>query len=228
MQIEAARREPMSKENTVDWGKVTCPDAQEMSEDSLIQRAQQGDGAAFEELISRTHTLCLAVAMGILRDRDDAADEVQNAFWKAYTHIGLFSQQARFSTWVVRILINLCYVRLRRARRIRFVSYDGVAPDGEKYTAYDAIDYRTPERHLGGGEISKLVRSEVQHIPKLLRTPVELYYLQGVPIGEVARQLDLSVAATKSRLHRAQACLHDRMVRHCGMRGSGTLLSSVD
>jgi RNA polymerase sigma-70 factor, ECF subfamily len=212
----------------VDWEEETCPNVHELREDSLVQHAQKGDHPAFEELMRRTHGLCLSVATGILGDRDDAEDEVQNTFWKAYTHIDLFSQQARFSTWVVRILINLCYMRLRRARRIRFVSYDGVAPDGEQYTAYDAIDCRTPERHLGGAEMSELVRSEVQHMPKLFRTPVELYYLQGVPIGEVARRLDLSVAATKSRLHRAQACLHDRMVRHCGMRGSETLLSSVD
>lgn len=218
----------MAKENAVDWKEDTYLDTQKLSEDSLVKRAQQGDGAAFEELISRTHGLCLAVATGILHNQDDAADEVQNAFWKAYTHLSLFSQQARFSTWVVRILINFCYVRLRRARRIRFVSYDGVAPDGEKYIAYDAIDYRTPERHLGGDEIDELVRGEVRCIPKLLRIPVELYYLQGLPIEEVARQLDLSIPAAKSRLHRAQVYLHARMVRHCGRRGSGALFSSAD
>jgi RNA polymerase sigma-70 factor, ECF subfamily len=212
----------------VDWEEENCADEQRASEHSLVERAQQGDRAAFEELVKRTYGLCLAIATGILRDREDAADEVQNAFWKAYAHIGLFSQQARFSTWVVRILINLCYVRLRRARRIRFVSYDGVAPDGEEYVAYEAVDYRTPEHHLGMGEVQELVRREVQHIPKLLRTPVELYYLQGVPIGEVARRLDLSFAATKSRLHRAQLYLHDRMVRHCGKQHAGSLFSSVE
>src|SRR4051794_9654128 len=98
----------MAKESAMDWEEGSCPDVQELSEDSLVQRAQKGDDAAFEELMSRTHSLCLSIATGILRNHDDAADEVQSAFWKAYTHITLFSQQARFSTWVVRILINLC------------------------------------------------------------------------------------------------------------------------
>ena len=218
----------MAQETAVNWEEDISLDTQEPSENSLVQRAQQGDGAAFEELIGRTHSLCLAIATRILHNRDDAADEVQNAFWKAYTHIGLFSQQARFSTWIIRILINLCYARLRRARRIRFVPFDGVAPDGEKYIAYDAVDYRTPECRLGDGQVNKLIRSEVQRIPKLLRTPVELYHLQGVPIDEVARQLNLSIAATKSRLHRAQVYLHARMVQHCGKRGSGILFGSPD
>ena len=210
----------------MDCQRGNCADVHNLSEDQLVRLAQNGDHAAFQELMGRVHNACLSVATSILDNRDDAADEVQNAFWKAYTHIQSFSQQSRFSTWVTRILINRCYIRLRRAGRIRFVSYDAVKSDGETYTAYAAVDYGTPERHCGDGEIGELLRSEVQRIPKLLRIPLELHYLHDIPIGEIAQQLKLSIPATKSRLHRAQVFLRDRMVQHCGTRGTGTLLSS--
>jgi RNA polymerase sigma-70 factor (ECF subfamily) len=207
--------------NTFDRDRRTA----ELSEDRLVKLAQGGDRGAFQELVSRTQKSCLAVAIGILGDRDDAADEVQNAFWRAYTRIDTFRQQALFSTWVTRILVNLCYMRLRRASRIRFVPYDGISSEGHSYNAYDAIDQRTPEGRAGDGEVRELLRSEVQRIPRLLRDPLELYYLEDIPIDEVARQLKLSVSATKSRLHRAQIYLRKRMIRHCGMHGSATLLN---
>jgi DNA-directed RNA polymerase specialized sigma24 family protein len=61
-----------------------------------------------------------------------------------------------------------------------------------------------------------------------LRVPLELYYLEDVSIEEVAKQLDLSVPAAKSRLHRAQLYLRNRMIRHCGAHGAMTLLNAVN
>lgn len=216
----------IEKGHTVNWRHELYTGSYDIPENRLVRLAQSGNDAAFQELMNRAHGACLSIAIGLLNDRDDAADEVQNAFWKAYINIRSFNQQSRFSTWVTRILINLCYMRLRRAGRIRFISYDNLTPDGETYTAYTAVDYRTPEIDHGGAEVNKLLRNEVERLPKVLRIPLELYYLHDVPIVEIARQLNLSIAATKSRLHRAQIFLRDRMTRHCGARGSGTLLSS--
>src|SRR5579885_3612997 len=195
-----------------------------LPEQILVGMAQNGDDGAFRELISRSHDACLRLATAILHNREDAQDEVQSAFWKAYTHIRWFGQQSKFSTWVARIVINHCLMRHRRMRRIRFVSYEAVTPEGDRYIAHHAVESNTPEHRLGRRELREVLRLELHRIPPLLRFPLELRYLHDLPLEDVAKRLGISVPATKSRLHRAQGYLRERMMRHCGIRGAGTLL----
>ena len=192
-------------------------------EDVLILAAQNGDNEAFSELMSRAWDVCLHVAISRLGNRDDAMDEVQDAFCKAYTHIREFRGKSKFSTWVVRIVINSCLMRLRRKTRQRTMPFEGINAHGEEYVAYEPVDRQTPEDMLGGVELQAAVRLELSRIPTSLRTPLELTYIRSLTLEEVARSLNISVAATKSRLHRGQLYLKDRMLRHCGVRGSGTL-----
>jgi RNA polymerase sigma-70 factor, ECF subfamily len=185
--------------------------------------ARLGDVEAFQELIGRSRHACLRMATGILRNRDDAEDEVQNAFWKAYNHLGLFGGQSTFSTWVTRIVINHCLMRYRRARRVQFISYDSLSSDGDWYVAVEPASGESPEDGVGDTEVRDALRFELRRLPVLLRIPIEMYFLQGHALEEVAAILGISVAATKSRLHRGQGYLKDRMLRHCGRRGLATL-----
>lgn len=192
-------------------------------EDILVRMAQEGDEHAFRELIGRAHDGCLRLAIAILRNHEDAQDEVQTAFWKAYSHIRWFGQQSKFSTWLARIVINHCLMKHRRMRRVRFVPYDSVNPEGDAYVAHHAVETFTPEQSVGKSELSEVLRFELHRIPPLLRFPLELRYLQDLPLEDVASRLGISIPATKSRLHRAQGYLRQRMLRHCGVRGVGTL-----
>ena len=202
-------------------------DLSNLSEDVLVRLAQHRDPEAFQELVVRAQDTCMRLATCILRNREDAADEVQNAVCKAYTHIEAFAHDAKFSTWIARIVINHCHMHFRRANRVRFVSYESNARDGTRYEAHEPVSVQTPELFLGRTEVIELLRYEVKRIPHKLRFPLELHYLDGVPLDQVANRLGLTVAATKSRLHRAQSFLRDRMLSHCGSRGVGTLTRST-
>ena len=193
-------------------------------EETLVGLAQHGNEEAFGELVLRVHEGCLNIATSILRNREDAQDEVQNALWKAYTHLSGFGQESKFSTWVTRIVINHCLMRYRRTHRVPFVSYDSPSSNGETYMAHEPTERETPEQGLAGTEIGKLVRKELGCIPFLLRVPLEMHYLNDIPLEDVAERLGITVAATKSRLHRAQRYLRERMLRHCGKRGPATLI----
>src|SRR6478672_1459588 len=94
------------------------------NEEVLVRSAQAGDEAAFAELTRRHYSSSLKLAVSILRDRQEAEDEVQNAYWKAYHHIGQFHLDAKFSTWMTRIVVNQCFMRLRQLRRARFLFID--------------------------------------------------------------------------------------------------------
>jgi RNA polymerase sigma-70 factor (ECF subfamily) len=166
------------------------------------------------------------MATGILRNRDDAEDEVQNAFWKAYNHLALFGEQSTFSTWVTRIVINHCLMRYRRSRRVQFVSYDSISSDGDWYVAFEPTVSTSPEDGVGDSEVKNALRLELRRLPVLLRVPLEMYFINGQSLEEVAGSLGISLAATKSRLHRGQGYLKDRMLRHCGRRGMATLTRS--
>jgi RNA polymerase sigma-70 factor (ECF subfamily) len=200
------------------------PPKRSVEELILAKQAQEGDHEAFQELVSRSREGCLRMATMILGNRDDAEDEVQNALCKAYTHISLFSHQAAFSTWVTRIVINHCLMHHRKKRRFRLVSFETMGPDGEVFTVSEPTEDDTPERRLGMSEFQTVLRDELRRIPPLLRAPLEMRYFENRSLQEMACLLDISVPAAKSRLHRAHGYLRDRMLRHCGYRGAGTLV----
>jgi RNA polymerase sigma-70 factor (ECF subfamily) len=200
------------------------PNLEEISEDILVQRAKRRDEQAFCELARRSRKGCLGLAIRILHNREDAIEEVANGLCKAYSHIESLSHGTKFSSWISRIVVNYCLTRLRRARIARFVSYEDVTEDADFCAGHDTRACETPETQLGRREVDQVLRRELALIPIALRVPLELRYFQNMGLEDIARALNLTLPATKSRLHRAHGCLRRRMMRHCGSRGIGTLI----
>jgi RNA polymerase sigma-70 factor (ECF subfamily) len=200
-------------------------DHRHRTDEDLVLEAQAGNGGAFAELIQRHRSSCMKLAMSILRDRQDAEDEVQNAAWKAFEHINQFQRDARFSTWLTRILVNQCLMRLRRQKRARLFYIEDTAT-AEEQVALDLPDSRdTPEAVLGKSEVARLLEREIRRIPPLLRSVFLLREVQELPMPEVARRLGISVAAAKSRLLRARIELRERLSKHQGRLGPATLMA---
>jgi RNA polymerase sigma-70 factor (ECF subfamily) len=194
------------------------------SERELVLKSKEGDVKAFEELIRRTQDQCFRIATGILGVEEDARDEVQNAYWLAYSRIGLFDFRAKFASWLTRIVINRCLMRLRQARRCPTVRNEWKNSNSGS-SLFEGIDAATPELELGQKQVWQLLRRELRSIPPLLRTPIELHYLEEIPLKTIARRLGLSTAATKSRLHRGQIYLRDRMMKHIPEGGSAAFVA---
>ena len=76
------------------------PEIKLHSDEELVKLSQEGAEDAFAELIRRNYSSAFKLALSILRERQEAEDEIQNAFWKAFQHIGQFQQDSKFSTWV--------------------------------------------------------------------------------------------------------------------------------
>jgi RNA polymerase sigma-70 factor, ECF subfamily len=195
-------------------------------DDELVLKAQSGDHGAFAELIQRHQNSCLKLAVSILRDKQDAEDEVQNACWKAFEHIGQFNRDAKFSTWLTRIVVNQCLMKLRQARRARFLYLDDVQVGEEVQTLELPDTTATPETAMGRSEVAQVLQKEINRIPPLLRNVFLLRDVQQLDMPVVARKLGISVAAAKSRLLRARLELRTRMEKHYGARtGAATLLA---
>jgi RNA polymerase sigma-70 factor (ECF subfamily) len=192
-------------------------------DEQLVRMSQAGRRDAFSELTRRNYSLSLKLAISILRDREEAEDEVQNAYWKAFQHIDQFHIDAKFSTWMTRIVVNQCLMRLRKARRAKFLYLDDVQAGEERRTPELQDMERSPESLLGSKELATVLKREIRRIPPLLRTVFMLRDVQQLPMPEVAGQLGISVAAAKSRLLRARAELKGRLQKHCGRMGAATL-----
>lgn len=190
----------------------------------LVDAALSGNNAAFSELLRRHTRPATKIAYSILRNRHDAEDEVQNACWKAYRCLADFRGNAKFSTWLTRIVVNQCLMRLRQNRRARLAYLD--EPALENATKAELPDRQaTPEQALGAIEVSDVVRREIGKIPPLLRNVFVLREIQQLSMDDVASTLGISVAAAKSRLLRARQELKCRLSKHCGRMGAITLLA---
>jgi RNA polymerase sigma-70 factor (ECF subfamily) len=193
------------------------------SDEALVKSAKAGNDTAFEELMRRSWDRSLRLALCHLRDQEDAVDEVQSAYWRAYTHLNTFNGKAKFSTWVGRIVINGCIMRLRSARRAKVLSFDHMPGLSEGPQVRDKHRWCDPEEELGSREVSDLLQKELRCVPKLLRSAVELRHLQGLSLDEIGLRLGLNVGAVKTRVSRGNQYLRNRMTRHLGRRGVASL-----
>ena len=198
-------------------------DLADVSGEALVKSAKAGNERAFEELVRRSWDQSLRIAFCHLRDHEDAVEEVQSAYWRAYTHLNTFSEKAKFSTWVGRIVINGCIMRLRSSRGAKMFSFDPVHGIPEGPHLQDRHRWSDPEEEIGSRQVSDLVRHELRSLPKLLRTAVQLHHLQGMSLEEVAVVLKISVGAVKTRICRGSKYLRVRMTRHLGQKGVASL-----
>jgi RNA polymerase sigma-70 factor (ECF subfamily) len=183
----------------------------DLSDDALLTLAQEKNQAAFEELMRRNSSTSFKLALSILKDRQDAEDEVQNSYWNAWRHLAQFRRGSKFSTWMSRIVINHCLMRLRKTRRANFFYLDEGAADGE-VPVVELRDKRpTPEGDLGSRETSEILHREIRSLPLLLRKALVMRDLDEMSMEELAAELGISVMAAKSRLLRARKELRRRL-----------------
>lgn len=189
----------------------------EASEAELVRLAQERNQEAFAELMHRNAPASLRLALSILKNREEAEDEVQTSFMKAWIHLPGFQSEARFSTWLRTIVQNQSFMSLRKSRRAKWESLDG-HDDGERAWELPAAE-PGPEAQLGEQELSRHLKAEVRKLPNRLREVVELRDMEQLSTEDAALHLGISQAAIKSRLLRARAMLRERMERYAAVSG---------
>ena len=180
----------------------------QVDEVALIAQSQRGDLAAFDALVLRHQQEVFAVAMRMLGDRDEAQDVAQDAFVRAYRSIGAFRGEAKLSTWLVSITMNLCRNRRRwwaRRRRIIVASLDEPIETEEGTLGHEVADpspspASAAERH----ERQQQLAGALQMLSEGERSIVILRDIQGYAYEEIADVLCCRVGTVKSRLSRAR------------------------
>lgn len=165
-------------------------------ETSLVQRCQRHEAGAYDEFCGRFSGKIHRVALRILRDESAADDAVQEALMNAFRAMGRFRGEARVSTWLNRIVTNVCLETLRRSRKRKEESFEELEPVlAESLTVGDNPFDFVRRRELG----SRLEFSLGKLSPKQ-REIVQMHDVEGLTIKEVSQRLNISEGTVKSRL----------------------------
>ena len=184
----------------------------------LVHEAQGGSQAAFEQLVHAHDQAVLRLAIRITGSPSDAQDIYQEAFLKAYTRLESFRFECSFSSWIYRIVTNVCLDHLRKNRKhTRNSSVEGDNEGGE-YNLVDQVpDDRAannPEQHLFNHELRAQILFALQQLTPRERMVFELRHFQGLRIGTVGEILHVSEASIKNSLFRATNKMRLQLALH--------------
>jgi RNA polymerase sigma-70 factor, ECF subfamily len=179
-------------------------------ETTLLARVRGGDEASCEEFVRRYGGPMLAVARRFLRCEQDAADAVQEAFLSAFRSIHGFAGNSRIGTWLHRVVVNACLMKLRSAKSRPTTPIESLLPafdeTGHHARGVSAWDAPPPER-LHAAELRVKVRECIEELPEPYRVVLLLRDIEELDTQETAERLAISPAAVKVRLHRARQAL---------------------
>lgn len=169
----------------------------------LVQEAQRGSHAAFEELVRRYSERAFRAAYRVVRDPEVARDVVQEALIKAYRGLRNFELRSAFYTWLYRIVVNLALDRRRREKRAPTLEWeDTVAKEIDPRALAPTSD--DPELVSRRREIRRLVAEGVQELPDGQREVLLLREVEGLSYEEIAQTMGISKGTVMSRLHYAR------------------------
>lgn len=183
----------------------------------LMLKVAKGDNEAFAELVKKFEDRVLGLAYRYLGERSLAEDLAQEAFLRVYRAKERYEPRARFSTWLYRIVVNLCLNELRWQRHRPAVSLSVKTETSSNVNLDQTDSGLTPALEtLERDELSKLVRDIVMELPDNQRIAVLLNKYEGLSYTEVAESMDLSVMAVKSLLTRARLRIKERLLPYVG------------
>lgn len=192
------------------------PTAATLDEQALVARLKAGDPEAYEQLVRALGSRLLIVARRFLRDEDAAADAVQEAFINAFRAMDRFDGQAQVGTWLHRIVVNTCLMRLRSRQRRPEQSLEPLLPSfaSDGHHAEAVVSWAdSAERQLERKQLQRLVREGIQELPDSHRAVIVMRDMEGLSTQEAAAALGVTENALKLRLHRARQALATIMRR---------------
>jgi RNA polymerase sigma-70 factor, ECF subfamily len=200
------------------------------TDEELVARSQGGDVDSFNELVVRWERPIYALAYRVIGREEDARDVSQETFLRAYRAIGGFKGEAKFSSWLYRIALNLCHDWIRRTRRAPI----SPAPEGIDIIelAGESAPSESVEELVARREMSRAVAKAMALLPSDQRTAIVLKEYHGLTFQEIADLLDCPLSTVKTRLYQGLTVLRRRLsdgafVR-TAVRGSAGGLGTVN
>ena len=185
-----------------------------MSEELLIEKAQNGDKKALAQLVKNYEQTVYNFSFKICRNKERAEHTMQETFLSMVKNIGQFSGKSKLSTWLYTVVSNNCLMLARSQKKHEYSSID----DDEGLISEESItDWKiTPDQISENNELRNLLDEAIQNLPADYRVVFLLRDVEGLSTEETGKITDLSIPAVKSRLHRARAFLRNELNKKLG------------
>jgi RNA polymerase sigma-70 factor (ECF subfamily) len=177
----------------------------------LAALAAGGETAAFEALMRRHNRMMFRTARAILRDDAEAEDTLQEAYMAAYRSLGSFRAEARFSTWLARIVANEALMRLRKHTRRASIVPLQAAP--EEMDQVPDTEMEKPDASAERAQIRRLLEAQIDALPDTYRTVFMLRAVEELSAEETAAVLEIPAATVRTRFFRARSLLREALAQ---------------
>jgi RNA polymerase sigma-70 factor, ECF subfamily len=188
---------PVQKSN-VDRAQSAADD------EALVRAAQQGDTAAFEELVARHRDKIYARAYSMMRNEEEAIDLSQEAWIKGWQRLTQFQGESSFATWMTRIVINLCLDAIRRQKRQRAESIEEMDEDSGGVERQMPVVTVNPTERLERAELRARIDDALGKLSYAHRTVLVLHEFEDMEYKLIAKTMDCSIGTVMSRLFYAR------------------------
>jgi len=205
-------------------------DVEEIQDEELVRRIRAGDSSQFELLAARYASKIYGLAMRLMRNPSDAKDAVQDTFLLVYTKLDGFRSESAFGTWLYKVALNSIYMKLRQRKR---AAEDNIEDHLPKFDGQGTMQgmVRTfgedPEREAIRQQSTAAVREAIDRLPAEYRVVLVARDIDDLSSEETAEALGLTVAAVKSRLHRARLFLRQQLENKFGKNANAARHASV-
>ena len=189
-------------------------ECQTLSDEQVVDRVREGETGLYELLMRRYNQRVYRVIRSVLTDDTEAEDVLQDAWVRAYEHLGQFGGRASFSTWVTKIGLYEALARARRSRRwTRLENDEGeIMPEAERQPSR----MQTPEEQAMRSQLGRMLQAAVDALPESYRSVFVMREVERLSTAETAECLGLSEEAVKTRLHRSRALLRRDLEQRAG------------
>lgn len=170
----------------------------------LVKAAKKGDTKAFEELVARHRDKVYARAFSILRNEDEALDLSQEAWIRAWQKLKQFHGESSFTTWVTRVVINVCLDYLRKQKRYKIESIEENIEETGSIERQMELETVNPSEGLERSELRERIDKALAQMSDEHRTVIILHEFEGLGYKEIAKRLKCSVGTVMSRLFYAR------------------------
>ncbi|OGU65984.1 MAG: hypothetical protein A2499_16145 [Stygiobacter sp. RIFOXYC12_FULL_38_8] len=171
----------------------------------LIKNAVEGDLSAFEAILKNHQYYAYTVAFRVLTNDDDAKDVVQESFVRIWKHLGSYNKKVKFTTWMYKIVINLCYDKLR-ARKTENERRETIGDD-----FVSGLD--NPEKQLTNKEQAEIIKHVSNGLPEKQRMVFVLRDLEELTTDEVSQIMDISAESVKTNLSIARKTIRTKLIK---------------
>ncbi len=192
---------------------VARNDPNSPTDEELIERFQQGDIHAFEQIVKRYKDPLLNFIYRFVGNQEQAEDLLQETFLRVYRNRHAYRRVAKFSTWIYTIAGNLARTELRKRKRRRLLSISDLGVEEDKdYEVSD--DEFNPEQHVDSLLHDEVIQREINKLSPKFREVIILRDIQEFSYEEISKILRIPIGTVKSRVNRARLRLQSQLKKY--------------